>query len=547
MTTSTRPEWHTTGARAEPSGWAIAGWGALACLPALLLGCYYYARIFTGLAEPAAMDVAQVARHIARGHGFASSSLSPLAYSQCPRPEAVVTQGPLYPLVLGVVFALAGARDGVSALVSLACHLLAVAAVFVLGYRAFGLRSAWYAALLFALGAPMAGAAVAGLPISLAALTLTLAFVWALRASQEGGGRAALGAGLWAGAAWLTGLVSCLLAPLLALWLGLARGWRRAGVCLAAAGLLAVPWLVRNWLVTGHPLGLGRFELALFTPAFPGSTLQRGFHPDLSLSWVVANHWPGILLKGAGGLASLLSLAAAVGGLAVLLLGAASLFMRLPSDLALMRMTFLGLVGVTAVASGFMAPRLDRLLPLLGVAAVLSGEALARLAAARTHPLLRRSLVGGALVLTAYSAGLQMLGSNLYPRQGGELRACLQRLADYAPPGGLVATDLPWAVAWYADRRALWLPQQPGDERALAARGVRPVCLYLSPYLPGSPPQERLGRWQQAAASGRPPAGYRRAAGWQGGTLFLAQALPAGGARAAHTAPVAWVRPRQRR
>jgi hypothetical protein len=30
-------------------------------------------------------------------------------------------------------------------------------------------------------------------------------------------------------------------------------------------------------------------------------------------------------------------------------------------------------------------------------------------------------------------------------------------------PGEIIASDMPWAVAWYADRDSLWFPYQPKD------------------------------------------------------------------------------------
>jgi len=48
----------------------------------------------------------------------------------------------------------------------------------------------------------------------------------------------------------------------------------------------------------------------------------------------------------------------------------------------------------------------------------------------------------------------------------------------------IIASDMPWAVAWYANRRSLWLPETIADFIALNdynQLGGRIVGLYLTP------------------------------------------------------------------
>jgi len=55
---------------------------------------------------------------------------------------------------------------------------------------------------------------------------------------------------------------------------------------------------------------------------------------------------------------------------------------------------------------------------------------------------------------------------------------------DYFEPNEIVGSDMPWAVAWYADRRSLWLPYQRQDLTDLSDydRLGGPVAgLYFSP------------------------------------------------------------------
>jgi len=491
----------------------------LACLPGLLLAGYYYTRLFAGLVQPQAMEVAQVARHIAAGHGFATSSLMPLGAAQVARPELATGPAPLPALALGLVFAALGASDQAAAAVCLAGYLGGCLAVFALGARAFGLRTAIYGTLLYSLGAALLGAAISGLPVTMAAAAVTAAFLAGLRAVEGGGRRWPVLAGAAVGAAWLTGLVTPLAAVVLAGWLWLARGRRAALWGVAGALGLMLPWAVRTWLVTGHPLGLGRFGLVMWTPSYPGTSLLRSWRPELTLAEAARGHGWELMLKVLGGLQVVLGSLAAVGGVAVLVLAASSLFLRVRPPVGLLRLAFVALAVLTALGAAAVLPAMDYLLPLAGVGAVLAGAALVWLAQTRTHPTLSRALVAAALLITGYQAGLQALGASLFPPGENEMRQTVRALQARLGPG-LVATDVPWAVAWYGNRPALGLPTDPRSLQALAGRGRRAEYLFLSPLLLRAGAQEGLGYWQRVIAGQYSPAGYDRMPEWHRGALF---------------------------
>jgi hypothetical protein len=58
-------------------------------------------------------------------------------------------------------------------------------------------------------------------------------------------------------------------------------------------------------------------------------------------------------------------------------------------------------------------------------------------------------------------------------------------LRDWTSAREIIASDIPWAVAWYADRKSLWVPMTRADFIALNdynQLGGRMVGLYLTPY-----------------------------------------------------------------
>jgi hypothetical protein len=64
----------------------------------------------------------------------------------------------------------------------------------------------------------------------------------------------------------------------------------------------------------------------------------------------------------------------------------------------------------------------------------------------------------------------------------------------------LIASDLPWFVAWYGNRTALLLPTSPADLPRLRAMRAEPDVVYLSPGLLQMPAEEGLSGWQELLA-----------------------------------------------
>jgi hypothetical protein len=57
-------------------------------------------------------------------------------------------------------------------------------------------------------------------------------------------------------------------------------------------------------------------------------------------------------------------------------------------------------------------------------------------------------------------------------------------LRDWFAPNEIIGSDMPWAVAWYADRRSIWLPFKPQDLNDLSdynELGGPVSALYFTP------------------------------------------------------------------
>lgn len=261
-------------------------------------GFHFYSHTFRGLG-PQALDSAQLARNIFRGAGFSSDILPASALTPGTMPQTAtgaagrpfnpeLGQGPLFPLLLGAVFAVAGERDGVVAGFSLSLFLGSTALLFGLTRRLT--RSAPLAtvtALAFLVSFPVLGLAVSGQPQALSSFLL-LATLFALTPRNALATRIEnksapkelesddfteskhdnpplaspdvapnlFFAGILAALCYLSDPLVCLtLAPLIWVWRRGFGGWNPGAARAFGTGflILALPWWIRNARLTGAP------------------------------------------------------------------------------------------------------------------------------------------------------------------------------------------------------------------------------------------------------------------------------------------------------
>jgi hypothetical protein len=306
---------------------------ALIVLLAAALSLIYSAGQFRGLSKRESMDMAQLARNIARGEGYTTYVIRPLSLWMLERhgwakndPRLTerhpdLHNPPLYPLVLAGLFKLLpptafkyDVADRVypperwvilpfNQLCLLACVLI----VFLWGKRLFDRRVATMAAVLMLFSDKLWSYGVSGLPTNLLMLLLLLAAYCLFLADQrlnptepaegEPAGAAAparvsggvialvLGSAVLMGLCFLTRYLSAFL--LVPMTIYAARVLRGRGAALWASVYVVVflavitPWLVRNYQVSGSLLGLARYELIDHSSRFSGEALQRSYHPDL--------------------------------------------------------------------------------------------------------------------------------------------------------------------------------------------------------------------------------------------------------------------------
>lgn len=465
----------------------------LVALAVLGLSLFYMMHEFRGLATSQAMDQAQIGRNIASGQGWRTDMIRPRAVGQLQENGKPVAQriwqdtynAPLPPLVDAlVIFPLKSVwkmrpRDIVYPLdkaiaASAICFFLgALVLVYLTARRLFDERLAILATALLLLCDMFWQYSLSGLPQMLM-LFLFSATIYALvRAvqAQNAGGRV----GVWLAVAGV-GFGLLALTHALTIWIFVAalfyaifffrpRGWA-AVILLLPFVLLYTPWLVRNQIVCGNPGGVAiyaaldginhpeaghmrRVELDLQDVTFGyfkgkyTANLTQQFGRILEyLGWsmVALMFFPSLLHTfRRRETASVRWLVLAMWGGAVL--GMTVYGLKEEQNVSANQLHLLFLPILTCYGLAYLLVQWNRL------------EIEYRLA--------RIAFITLLFVLSSLPMIFTVLMPTFKPgvRWPPYVPPYISILNDWMKPEEITASDMPWAIAWYADRPAIWLPE----------------------------------------------------------------------------------------
>jgi hypothetical protein len=444
---------------------------------------------FRGFDSETAMDQAQVGRQIAAGAGYSTLYVRPLAMWQFLGHNERLPSGffpdtynfPLNPLVNAVVLRpikrwwpmgptdLVYVGDRAIAAAGVAFFLASIFVLFFLVRSLFDRKIAWLTAGLVLVSDMMWRFSISGLPQMLMLFLFTLALLllhWAFLAREDQRtGRMLL---LISGTAILLGLMT--LAQPMAAWiflgfLGFVFLWFKPR---AVSGLLVfflylgvvAPWLVRNYLVCGNPLGLGIFAILDGTTGSELSFMST-LQPDLTAFGAVRAKLRGGLTSQVENICGYLGYGVAAAAFFFSLL---HIFKRRETNLYRWALVLMWIFAALGMA--FFAPRgtvsanqLHMLfLPLFsayGIAflLVLWNRLDLRL------PFARKVFLGVVFALTALPMAINLLTA---PAQRVHwppyIPPFINSVANWMDPGEVLCSDMPWATAWYGGRLTLLLP-----------------------------------------------------------------------------------------
>ncbi|MCI0535089.1 MAG: hypothetical protein L0Z50_07665 [Verrucomicrobiales bacterium] len=481
---------------------------AAALLGLLALTAIYDIREFKNFATQEAMDSAQLARNIAEGHGFTTQFIRPLSIllmqQQMPPgipvlkdPHPDLANPPVYPLLLAALmkvlpfdFQVNTAAVGPSShqpevLIALFNQLLFFIGIFVLfrvALRLFDRAVAWTSAIVFAGADLLWRFSVSGLS-TIWLILLFLLITWCL-VSMEQSHREGQRSNTWflamaAAVGILTGLgamtrysFAWLIVPIAA-FIVLFFGQRRfvlAGVAVATCVVMMVPWLARNFSVSGTFFGIEGYALYQGTEQFPDSRLERSLNSDFETE-----------LEGVG----------AVAILRKLLVNTATI---VTNDLPKLTGTWVSGLFLVSLLVPFRNPALTRLrwFTLMVIAVLVVAQALAR-----THLTSDVPEVNSENLLALASPLVFVFGTGLFFVLLDQIEfsftplrpvvaatfpvvICAPLLLTLLPPRSyplawppyfpsriqvvgswfgkneLMMSDMPWAVAWYGNRKCVW-------------------------------------------------------------------------------------------
>ncbi len=477
----------------EAGGAAVWFRRGLATLVVIGIAVFYFMHEFEGLATSQAMDAAQIGRHIASGQGWRTNLIRPRAIGQLQSKGKVVTQkiwydtynAPLPPLVDAIALFpvkshwkmtpadITYVGDRAVVLVQMLFFIASIVVFFFIARRLFDQRVALLACTLVLICDTIWQYSLSGLPQMMLLFFFCLTIYCLLRAMQAQYGGGAVG--IWLALAGV-GFGLLALTHALTLWIFVAamvycvfffrpRGYA-AVIILVTFLLIYTPWLVRNYIVCGHPGGvaiysvlngirqseagwmrqinldltgitpgyfrdrivteftrqLGRlFEYlgwSVVAPLFFVSLLHRFKRPETaSMRWLILSMWVGAVL------------------------GMATYGMDEEQRFTANQLHLLFIPVMTCYGFAFLLVLWNRLEIDLPIARI------------------------GFLVLLFVLCGWPMIYTITLSTKKSPIRwppyvpPYISALNDWMGPGEITASDMPWAIAWYADRHSVWLPE----------------------------------------------------------------------------------------
>ncbi len=463
-----------------------------------------------------AIELAQVARRVAEGRGLTTGFIRPVSLRFNPdyldHPE--LTHPPVYILVLAGAFRLFAARDFTVVAASIVFFWAAVPWLWFWGRKLFDDLTAGLAVLLYCLNPIFLRLSINGSPLPFIAFLL-FALLYFLYRSRPDSLFFPAAAGAVIGLAYLT-RYSCGLwlfpAGLLLAADGRKHRVRRIVLLAGTAFLVALPWLIRNWVVAGGPFfTLDGFKPSMFSEPRPGYILWRGFS---GRSLTVPQRGYFVFKKFLLGLRDSYARVLLLTGNFAGVFAVVSALYRFPDrKFDRLKYAFFGMLVLECGYLSLFRPAGQGtavFIPFAGLlAAAFFLHLLFRLRGRRAA-LSRAGLALFFLLLVSIPIS-DKLGPRAFPRLRLYSIENIREVAAAVPPGEILVTDVPWAVAWYGDVPALWLPFQLEDyEEIRIYREPAVAGLFLTPFYGGAffEPGEITAEWIRVYDTGWVPGGW---------------------------------------
>ena len=282
-----------------------------------------------------------------------------------------------------------------------------------------------------------------------------------------------------------------------------------------AAGLgfiaLVGPWLARNYAVSGTLFGTAGYEALAQTAHFPDDSLMRSFSPDFNTVTTSA-----IARKVLVNLREVwLHELPTMGGSWVTALFLAGLVVPFRSVInGRVRALVVAFLGIVVVAQAVVSPgeagvrhlASDYLTVLAPLVFIFGISLLFNLLDQFAAVAVRYGILAMFFVAACAPLALTFAAPRHWPlAYPPYYPPSLQSKAAYVPEDGWMVSDMPWAIAWYGDRKAAWLPLKhgtpggPSDDDFYSLHKLKPVRgLHLSTLTLSKLNASAIAQWRQS-------------------------------------------------
>jgi hypothetical protein len=472
----------------------------MAAVFVIILTLVFHAGQFKGITNVNAMDYGQVAWNLAQGRGYTTNLIRPLSLAHNNRidghPE--LTYAPLHPYIASLFMRVMGDKGKALALSGGLGFLLCVPVVFFLGWQLFDLRTGILSSALFATSLVYLRYSISGLEVTWMTLWVSLLFLTLHTLSRKARWRPHLSvaAGVLMALVYLTQYLWAIILPLVAVFILLSTDRRTRGATLglflAAFFVVILPWCVRNVRVAGNPFFTFHCaESVMMTRSHPGNTLYRQFTTDVP-SWIgyAFTRPMEVIQKVRSDVETLYPVLLTIGGLFVTPFFLVGSLVTLGSA-TFERLRYLWYFMYLAVftVAAFVLPSDRFLIPLGPVAGVIGVGLFFRLMdtkvgdlAPREHARYMGIGVAALVILQCLPLTFTLFrGATPEAERLARIEGTVREVAGLT--NGPIITDVPWLVAWFADRPAIWLPKTVADLKNLQDKVGKVRWLLLTPQV----------------------------------------------------------------
>jgi len=485
-------------------------WRAVFALTTVGLSLFYLIHEFKGLPVSQAMDEAQIGREILRGHGFETKFARPLAFGElrargkdakaaiwedtynAPIPPLLDAAAIAYPIKKGWELTRTTqvySADRTIAMMGVLFFLASVMVLYQIAKELFDQRLAYLATGLVLICDMMWKYSISGLPQMPLLFLLHVNVYMMLRAMranylEEPHLGWVAGVGLGFGLMALTHALSIFIfVPVLAFsCLFFQTRWKAGALMLGLFLLVYTPWLVRNAMVCGDFRGMAGYSgldgivrpeaghmrrLAIDLGNVTGNYFVQNFRMNFVAQINRLVEYLGWSCVAPVALVSVLHpfrrpvtaafrwLLFAMWGSAIC--GMAVFGMKEERSLAANQFHLLFVPLFICYGMAYVLVQWDRR---VGLGFIVPQWTYRKGA----QSFLRLSLIIAIFLVSGIPLMSRMMDRNWLPYEWPPYAPpYVKILGDWFAPNEIIGSDMPWAVAWYADRRSLWLPFMPED------------------------------------------------------------------------------------